>query len=167
MIRSISLPCLATSIDQASNGFPPNNRMFFPGTDLLPPRAGMTAMPRFQFIMGCVVPASSFNSRPGPQPAGVGERLSVFGPFPGIAPSILADREDADAPASLFDLLDEIGHVAPCLLRNQIKPVAAHNIHSGIDEKAVLRLFHDAGETAALFQFAHSVRNVIVLEGRD
>src|ERR1019366_4142937 len=44
---SISLTCRATSIDQASNGFPPSDRMFFPGTDLLPPRAGITAISRF------------------------------------------------------------------------------------------------------------------------
>ena len=70
-------------------------------------------------------------------------------------------------PPAFLMLLDEIGHVAASILGNQIQPVAAHDIHSGVDEKAVLRLFCDAGEAAALLQFAYSVRNVIVLEGRN
>ena len=77
----------------------PSDRMFFPGTDLLPPRAGMTAMTRFPFSIGCGAPASSFNIRPRAQSAEAVERLAIFGPFAGVNPGILADRENADAPA--------------------------------------------------------------------
>jgi len=47
-------------IDQTSSGFPLSGRTFFPGTDLLPPRAGITAMTRFPFSMDAARPASLF-----------------------------------------------------------------------------------------------------------
>src|ERR1039457_1030449 len=166
MMRSISLTCRATSIDQAISGLPPNERMFFPGMDLLPPRAGMTAATLFPLSIS-VVPNLSFSRGSVAQPAEAVERLTIFGPLSRIDPGILANGKDADAAAGLLDLLDEIGHVAASILGYKIEPVAAYDIHAGVHEEAVLRLFGDAGEAAAVFQFANTVRNVVVLEGRN
>jgi len=60
-------------------------------------------MTRFPFSMGCGASASLFNNAPRAQPAQAVERLAVFGPFPGVDPGILANREDADAPSDPFD----------------------------------------------------------------
>src|SRR5271154_818045 len=113
MMRSISLTCRAPSTDQASNGFPASGRMFFPGTDLLPPLAGTIAMTRFPLSMGLGVPGSSFDGRPCAEATETVQCFAVFGPLPSVHPRILAYREDADAPTALLDLLDEIGHVTP------------------------------------------------------
>src|SRR5580704_4680471 len=114
-MRSISPTCRATSIDQASSGFPPSGRMFFPITDLLPPLAGMTAMTRFPFSMKRST--SSFNTTTRAQSAKAVERLAVLGPFSRVDPGIFANREDANAPSGILDPFDEFGHIAVGLLR--------------------------------------------------
>src|ERR1700722_7188081 len=72
------------------------------------------------------------------------DRLTIFRPFSGVDPGILPDRKDANAAAQLFDSRNKISHIAPGIFWNQIEAVATHDIHAGIHEKAVQRLFCDA-----------------------
>src|SRR6476620_5859002 len=102
-MRSICLTCFATSIDQASRGLPCNGLMFFPGIDLLPPRAGTTAMTRFPFSMIVVVLDSSFDCGARREYAKMIDRFSVFCPLSRVDPGILANWKDADTTAGVLD----------------------------------------------------------------
>src|SRR5215470_14291186 len=105
MMRSNSGTCFATSIDQTISGFPLSGRTFLPGTDLLPPRAGITAIIRFPFSK-TKAPAWSFDVPARADPTQSVERLAVLAPFSEVDPGVFTDRKYANTPIGAFDLRD-------------------------------------------------------------
>jgi len=71
--------------------------------DLLPPRAGITAMTRFPFSMIVVVLDSSFNCGARREDAKMINRFAVFCPFPRVDPGILANWKDTYATAGVLN----------------------------------------------------------------
>src|ERR1700722_6915601 len=91
----------------------------------------------------------------------------IFSPFACVCPGILTDREDADTAPNTFDMFNEVGHIVRGMLRDQIEPVAADDVHSGVDKKTILRLLRNTGGTPPLLQLAHAIWNVVVLQRCD